>query len=86
MILFGLQILCSFLFATGLFFTLVDLRTRYDKSFRYFGFALIFLSMIAGIDLWVSPSLNSMEARLYWQRVLHVLACGFVSFSFSYLC
>jgi signal transduction histidine kinase len=86
MILFLLQILCSLLFATGLLFTLVDLRTHYDKSFRYFGLSLIFLSMIAGIDLWISPVLRGPEEQLYWQRVLHVLACGFTPFSFAYLC
>ncbi|HLP42308.1 MAG TPA: HAMP domain-containing sensor histidine kinase [Fibrobacteria bacterium] len=86
MILFSLQILCSMLFATGLLFTLVDLRTRYDKTFRYFGLSLIFLSCIAGIDLWIQPDLRDLDAKMYWQRVLHVLACGFVPFSYGYLC
>lgn len=85
MILFVLQILCSLLFATGILFTVIDLRTRYDKSFRYFGLSLIFLSAIAGIDLWMSPAARGPVEQLYWQRVLHVMACGFMPFSFAYL-
>ena len=86
MILFALQILCSLLFATGLLFTLVDLRTKYDKSFRYFGLSLMFLSLIAAIDLWIQPNLNDFVEKLYWQRILHILACGFIPFSAGYLC
>jgi signal transduction histidine kinase len=85
MVLTTLRIICSLLFATGLLFTLLDLRTRYDKSIRYFGLALIFLSAIAGIDLQIMPTLTDPEDRLYWQRMLHIMACGFIPFSISYL-
>jgi signal transduction histidine kinase len=85
MIFTALRVICSLLFATGLLFALLDLRTRFDKSIRYFGLALIFLSLIAGIDLQVMPSLTAPADRLYWQRVLHIMACGFVPFSYSYL-
>ncbi len=86
MVFFTLQAICALLFATGILFTLVDLRTRYDRGIRYFGLSLIFLSMIAGIDLWVMPSAKSLDERLYWQRILHILACGFIPFSYSYIC
>jgi signal transduction histidine kinase len=85
MILFFLQILCALLFSTGLLFTLVDFRTKYDKSFRYFGLSLMFLSLIAGIDLWIQPDINDSESKLYWQRVLHIAACGFIPFLYGYL-
>lgn len=85
MVLTSLRIICSLLFATGLLFTILDLRTRYDKSIRYFGLALIFLSAIAGIDLQIMPTLTDPEDRLYWQRMLHIMACGFIPFSISYL-
>jgi signal transduction histidine kinase len=85
MVLAALRIICSLLLATGLLFTILDLRTRYDKSIRYFGLALIFLSLIAGIDLQIMPSLTAASDRLYWQRMLHIMACGFIPFSYTYL-
>jgi signal transduction histidine kinase len=85
MVLAALRIICSLLLATGLLFTILDLRTRYDKSIRYFGLALIFLSLIAGIDLQIMPSLTEPAERLYWQRMLHIMACGFIPFSYTYL-
>ncbi|MEO6097625.1 MAG: HAMP domain-containing sensor histidine kinase [Fibrobacteria bacterium] len=80
-----LQILCSFLFATGFLFTLIDLRTKYDRSFRYFGLSLIFLASLAAIDMWVFPRLGSDREHLFWQRVYHAVACLFIPYSLSYL-
>ncbi len=80
-----LQILCSFLFATGLLFTLIDLRAKYDPSFRYFGLSLILLSSMAAIDLRGTPSATNIEEKLYWARVLHVLVCFFFPFSLNSL-
>jgi signal transduction histidine kinase len=80
-----LQILCSFLFATGFLFTLIDLRTKYDRSFRYFGLSLIFLASLAAIDLWIFPRLETGREHLFWQRVYHAVACLFIPYSLSYL-
>ena len=43
-------------------------------------------SLIAAIDLWVTPKLETLDQQLYWQRVLHFLALWFIPFSISYLC
>ncbi|HKP97555.1 MAG TPA: ATP-binding protein [Fibrobacteria bacterium] len=79
-----LQVVCSFLFATGLLFSLIDIRTRFDRSFKYFGLSLILLASMAAIDLWVRPSHAGLEDKLFWERILHVLACFFFPFSLSY--
>jgi signal transduction histidine kinase len=79
------QMLCSLLFAIGFLFTLIDMRTKYDRSFRYFGLSLIFLASLAAIDLWIFPELTTPSERLFWQRVYHAVACLFIPYSLSYL-
>ncbi|MBW8887525.1 MAG: GHKL domain-containing protein [Fibrobacteres bacterium] len=79
-----LQVICSFLFATGCLFSLIDMRTKWDRSFKYFGISLILLSLMAAIDLWVRPSHASLADKLFWERMLHVLACFFFPFSLGY--
>ncbi len=79
-----LQILCSFLMAAGLLFILLDIRTKFDRSFGYFGAALIMLSLMAAIDIWISPGHGSLEHKLFWERMLHVIAGFFTISSISY--
>lgn len=85
MILFILQAVCTFLLAVGILFTLIDLRTKFDTSFRYFGVSLVLLSGMTGIDLWVVPVVNGAEDALYWQRVYHILACAYLGLTVRYI-
>lgn len=85
MLLLLLQIVCSSLIAVGLFFLLIDLRTKFDKSFRYFGIALLLLCAMTGIDLWVVPKLQSMAEILYWNRIMYIVGCTFSLFYFWYM-
>ncbi len=75
-ILFSIS--CSFLLAAGLLFVLIELYTNYDKVFRHIGFGLIILALMAGVDIWIVPDLVTLESKLYWQRILHVLT-GFAA-------
>ncbi len=78
------QIVCAALLATGVLFILIELRTKYDKAFLYFGIALVIGSLMAAIDLWVTPSNAPLESKLFWERALHVLACFIFPVSLAY--
>jgi len=81
-----LQVLCSFLFAVGLLFILLELRTRFDRSFRFFGISLIMLCAMTSIDIWAMPGADNIQEKVYWQRTYHAIACVFIPFSLWYLC
>lgn len=83
--LIALEITCALLLAIGLLFTVLEFRTAFDKSFRYFGLALLILSSMAGIDIWVTPTLDTMEEKLYWYRIILLLSCALAPFSIKYL-
>ncbi len=83
---FFLQLLCSFLFATGFLFIFLELRTRFDRSFLFFGVSLILLCTMTSMDLWFIPHAPNIEANLFWQRAYHSVACIFIPFSLWYLC
>jgi signal transduction histidine kinase len=85
MLLLLLQIICSSLIAVGFFFLLIDLRTKFDKSFRFFGIALLLLCAMTGIDLWIIPGLGTPAEALYWNRVMYIVGCGFSLFYFWYM-
>jgi signal transduction histidine kinase len=80
-----LQVICAFLFAVGALFILIDLRTNFDRSFRFFGVSLILLCSMTAIDLWVMPLLVEPSRLLFWQKLYHILSCLFVPFSIWYL-
>ncbi len=80
-----LQIVCAFLFAVGALFILIDVRTRFDRSFRFFGISLILLCGMVAIDLWVTPGMKDPIKLLFWQRLFHFITCIFMSFSIWYL-
>jgi signal transduction histidine kinase len=80
-----IQIICSSLIAVGLFFLLIDLRTKFDKSFRYFGIALLLLCAMTGIDLWIIPRLQAPAELLYWNRIMYTVGCVFSLFYFWYM-
>ena len=85
MLLLLLQIVCSSLIAVGFLFLLIDLRTKFDKSFRYFGIALLLLCAMTGIDLWIIPGVASPAEALYWNRVMYIVGCSFSLFYFWYM-
>jgi signal transduction histidine kinase len=80
-----LQIICAFLFAVGALFILIDLRTSFDKSFRFFGVSLMLLCGMVSIDIWIAPNLADPIKILFWERAFHLLACIFMPFSLWYL-
>lgn len=47
-----LKAVCIGFFSIGAFFILLELRTRLDRSFLYFGATIIFLATFVSIDLW----------------------------------
>ena len=73
-----MQVIDSFLLAAGVLFVIIGLRTKFDKSFAYFGFSLAFLALLTSIDLWLSPHAGSPETVLYLERLFHVLVCGYM--------
>ena len=81
-----LQILCSFLFAVGLLFILLEFRTGFDRSFRFFGVSLILLCGMTSIDIWILPNTTSVYKNVFWESIYHSLACIFIPFSLWYLC
>jgi signal transduction histidine kinase len=81
-----LQIICSFLFAVGLLFIVLELRTKFDRSFRFFGVSLILLCAMTAIDIWLIPNATDLTRLLFWQRAYHGIACIFIPFSLWYLC
>ncbi len=85
MLLLLIQVICSSLIAVGFFFLLIDLRTKFDKSFRYFGIALLLLCAMTGIDLWIIPRVRSSEELLYWNRLMYTVGCVFSLFYFWYM-
>lgn len=85
MVNLGFQFICAALFAIGLLFILIDFRTKYDRSFRFFGASLLFLCAMCAIDIWIMPMVKQPEEALAWQRLFHVMACLFIPFSLWYL-
>lgn len=69
----------------GCFFLLIDLRTKFDKTFRYFGIALLLLCAMTGIDLWIIPGLTEPMEKLYWNRIMYIVGCSFSLFYFWYM-
>lgn len=73
------------LIGIGSVFILVDLRTGFDRIFRYFGVSLILISCMAAIDLYTGGAQVPAADKLIGQRILHEIACVFFPFSGTYL-
>jgi signal transduction histidine kinase len=78
---FALQIVCSFLMAMSLIFIVIEVRSRFDKSFLIFGITNLLLSIFCAIDIWIQPG----YINLYWTRVQHIIAAFFPAFITWYL-
>jgi len=66
MIIFVLQGICIVLFAFGVLFSMLELRTRLDRSFLYFGIMIMLLAVFSAIDLWRPHS-------IWWISLQHIL-------------
>ncbi|MBD3241764.1 MAG: hypothetical protein GF331_14335 [Chitinivibrionales bacterium] len=77
--------LCSFLLAAGILLILIELRTRYDKTFLLSGFSIILVTAFAALDIFVLPAHSDQTRLLYWTRIQHVFGAGIVVFLSWYL-
>lgn len=84
-IVIAFEWLCSLLFAAGLLLILIELRTRYDKTFLFSGMSIILLTLLAALDIFVFPAQTDEQRILYWTQVQHVLGLCIVTFLAWYL-
>jgi signal transduction histidine kinase len=66
MIILVLQAICIVLFAFGVLFSVLELRTRLDRSFLYFGIVIMLLAAFSAIDLW-------RPHQVWWTSLQHIL-------------
>lgn len=66
-----LKALCISLFGYSIGFILLELKTKLDRSFLYFGITMILLCSFCAIDLWMQP----LAFDLGWTNVQHILFC-----------
>jgi len=66
MIILVLQGICIVLFAFGVLFSVLELRTRLDRSFLYFGIVIMLLAAFSAIDLW-------RPDQAWWISLQHIL-------------
>jgi len=81
MLNFGFEIVCALLMAMSLVFIIIEVRSRFDKSFLIFGITNFLLSIFCAIDIWIQPGLIT----LYWTRIQHIIAAFFPAFITWYL-
>lgn len=81
MLNFVLQIVCAFLMAMSLVFIIIEVRSRFDKSFLIFGITNLLISAFCAIDIWMQPG----GQTIYWTRIQHVIAAFFPAFITWYL-
>lgn len=79
-----LQFICTFLFGVGLLFITLEARTKFDKTFFYFGISLCILSLMTALDIWIISQTHSINDALYWTKIFHILSCAFYTFSLWY--
>ena len=80
-----LKIIDPFLFAIGAMFIFIELRTKFDRSFLYFGIVSVLLCAFVAIDIWGLSVLQNPKEQLYWFRLQHVLICWVCPFIVSYI-
>ena len=66
MIISLLQGICIALFVFGVLFSVLELRTRLDRSFLYFGIVIMLLAAFSAIDLW-------RPHQAWWTSLQHIL-------------
>lgn len=73
-----LNLLCTFLLCVGIIFIFIELRTRFDKCFFYFGLLTVLLCFFTGIDIWILPEIEMLSEKLHWFKIQHIIACGII--------
>lgn len=72
------QSLCLSIIVLGLFLAILELRTKFERSFLFFGIAIMLLGGFAAIDLWHAWS-------KHWVELQHVLFALFPPVIMKYL-
>lgn len=67
-----LELACASLFALGCLFVFIQIRSKFDRSFLFFGLSLISMSCTVGVDIWGASSLNGKPEQLVWWRFQHL--------------
>jgi len=67
--------------AMSVVFIVIEVRSRFDKSFLIFGITNLLLAIFCAIDIWIQPG----YINLYWTRIQHVIAAFFPAFITWYL-
>jgi signal transduction histidine kinase len=81
MLYFPLKLICALLMSMSIVFIVIELRSRFEKSFLIFGITNILLSVFCAIDIWIQPDVQI----IYWTRVQHIVAVFFPAFLFWYI-
>lgn len=76
-----LQGICIALLAIAGGFIFIELKSKFNKSFLYFGFSIILLALFSAIDLWKEPT----NTDVYWTSIQHILFCFFPPLAILYL-
>jgi len=75
----------AFLISAGILFILIELRTKHDKTFLYFGFSLLMLCFMTISDLFTHNRNNTAEQNLFWTRMSIVGLVSWAPFVVWYL-
>ncbi len=67
--------------AMSLIFIIIEVRSRFDKSFLIFGITNLLLSAFCAIDIWIQPGAQT----IYWTRIQHIIAAFFPALITWYL-
>lgn len=81
MLLLFLQAICISLCGYSIGLIYWELKTKFDKSFLYFGITIILLCLFCAIDLWKQP----FSFNLKWTNLQHVISCLVTPFFIKYL-
>ena len=74
----------SFLFLGGLFFILIEMATKFEKSLLYAGYLLVLFSLIIAFSFWVNPNNQTPDQKLSLIRAYYSLACLTFPIIFQY--
>ncbi len=78
---FPLKLICALLMSMSIVFIVIELRSRFEKSFLIFGITNILLSVFCAIDIWIQPDAQT----IYWTRIQHIIAVFFPAFGIWYI-
>jgi signal transduction histidine kinase len=73
MIQFAMVVVVGFIFAMSSIFIIIELRSRFDRSFILFGATNILLALFCLIDIELQPQIMTIG----WTKIQHVIAAFF---------